>query len=89
MAKKTKTEPAQTEARVYVGQSLPGLPRMTVFRGDGYPPHVAELIKNNEAVKGLIVPVSQLSEAVRDVRTKGNILNTYARQIERNNVRRS
>ena len=87
MTKKTKTEPEQTEARVYVGQSLPGLPRMTVFRGDGYPPHVAELIKNNEAVKGLIVPVSQLSEAVRDVKTKGNILNTYARNLERMNRR--
>ena len=87
MTKKKQSEPAQTEARVYVGQSLPGLPRMTVFRGDGYPHHVAELIKNNEAVKGLIVPVSQLSEAVRDVKTKGNILNTYARQLERMNRR--
>ena len=87
MAKTQKKPTAQTEARVYVGQSLPGLPRMTVFRGDGYPPHVAELIKNNEAVKGLIVPVSQLSEAVRDVKTKGNILNTYARNLERMNRR--
>ena len=87
MTKKKQPEPAPTEARVYVGQSLPGLPRMTVFRGDGYPPHVAELIEKNEAVKGLIVPVSQLSEAVRDVKTKGNILNTYARSLERMNRR--
>ena len=87
MMKKTKIEPAPTEARVYVGQSLPGLPRMTVFRGDGYPPHVAELIKNNEAVKGLIVPVSQLAEAVRDVKTKGNLLHTYALKLERMNRR--
>ena len=46
-----------------------------------------KLIEKNEAVKGLIVPVSQLSEAVRDVKTKGNILNTYARQLERMNRR--
>ena len=87
MTKKKQPETAQTEARVYVGQSLPGLPRMTVFRGDGYPPHVAELIEKNEAVKGLIVPVSQLAEAVRDVKTKGNILHTYALKLERMNRR--
>ena len=87
MTKKMKTEPVQTEARVYVGQSLPGLPRMTVFRGDGYPPDVAELSEKNKAVKGLIVPVSQLSEAVRDVKTKGNILHTYALKLERMNRR--
>ena len=87
MTKKPKTEPAQTEARVYVGQSMPGLPRMTVSSGDGYPPHVAELIKSNEAVKGLIVPVSQLAEAVRDVKTKGNLLHTYALKLERMNRR--
>ena len=75
--------PKKSEARVYVGQSLPGLPHLTVFRGEGYSAQVSELIEKFPTVRGLIVPVSQLSEAVRAVKVKGHVLNTFARELER------
>lgn len=68
--------------RVYVGPTLPGgvLSYGTVFCGEGYPAHVAAVIEDRPAVRGLIVPVTQLAEATKAVKTKGHILNTYARQ---------
>lgn len=83
MARRKKT-PAVTPV-VYVGPTLPGgvLQHLTVFRGNGYPAHVAEMIDSKPALRGLIVPVSQLPEALKAVKTKGHILNTYARELMR------
>ena len=79
MARKKKVKAAP---RVYVGPTLPGgvISYGTVFCGEGYPAHVAELIESRPAVRALIVPVAQLAEAAKAVKTKGHILNTYARQ---------
>lgn len=73
----------KTEPRVYVGPTLPGLAHLTIFRGESFPAHVAEVIEKNPAVRGLIVPVSQLSEAVKAVSRKGHILNIYARELRK------
>ena len=83
MVRRKKT-PAVTPV-VYVGPTLPGgvLQHLTVFRGNGYPAHVAEMIESKPALRGLIVPVSQLPEALKAVKTKGHILNTYARELMR------
>lgn len=82
MARKKKIP---MEPRVYVGPTLRGgaLAHLTIFRGEGYPAHIAEIVNSRPEVRGLIVPVSQLSEAVKAVKIKGHILNTYARQITR------
>ena len=83
MARKKKA-PAVTPV-VYVGPTLPGgvLQHLTVFRGNGYPAHVAEIVENSQAVRGLIVPVSQLADALKAVQTKGHILNTFAHELMR------
>lgn len=75
MAKK-KTKPC-----VYIGPSLPGLTQNTVFAK--FPPHVAEMVKNNENLAGLMVPVDKLQEARRGVITPGNILHRYAQNLRK------
>lgn len=75
MAKK-KTSPC-----VYIGPSLRGLSQNTVFTSDKLPPHVADMVKANENIRGLIVPVERLQEARRNIHVKGNILHTYATNL--------
>lgn len=77
MAKKIK----KSETKVYIGKSLRGLPQYTVFAGGELPPHIAEMAAKNEAIKGLIVPISRLSEARKDVKIQGNLLNHYAKSL--------
>lgn len=71
----------KTETKVYVGKSIKGLPQYTVFAGGELPPYVAELAAKNEAVAGLIVPISRLQEARRDMQIQGSILNYYAKNL--------
>lgn len=73
---------SKTKARIYVGPSLPKgvLARFTAF-SDGVPPHVAELMEKSSALKGLLVPVARLSQARKDVETKGTLLNLYASKV--------
>lgn len=86
MAKKTKETEATAqetpvevakETTIYIGKSIPGLPQYTVFKGGVLPAYIAEMAAKDEAVKGLIVPVSELQEARKNTRIKGHILNTY------------
>lgn len=69
-----------SEPKIYIGRSLPGLPRYTVFKNGKLPEHVAKIAAENEAVSGLIVPVSGLQEARQNMTVKGHILNHYAKQ---------
>lgn len=69
------------EPKIYIGKSLPGLPQYTVFADGVLPPMVAELAAKKEAINGLIVPISALSEARKNIRIKGHILNYYASQL--------
>lgn len=75
-----KVVDAPKESTIYIGRSLPGLSRYTVFKGGQLPPHVAELADKNKSVAGLIVPVSGLQEARKNMQIKGHILNVYLTQ---------
>lgn len=77
MAKKVKKENTVREATVYIGKPLRGLPRYTVFVDGKLPPHVEVMAANDKAVAGLIVPVSELQDARKNVLVKGHILNYY------------
>lgn len=68
---------------VYIGPSLPGLTQNTVFVSDRYPPHVADLIKGNESIAGLIVPIDRLQESRQNVHVKGHILNKHLTDLIR------
>ena len=74
---KKEEKKAVNESTVYIGRSLPGLPKNTVFKGGQLPSYVAELADRDESVAGLIVPVSALQEARKNIQTKGHILNVY------------
>jgi hypothetical protein len=65
---------------VYIGRTIPGLPRYTIFANGEMPVHIAEIVSQNEAVKGLIVPLENLQQARKDVQTNGHILNFYMKQ---------
>ena len=62
---------------IYIGRSLPVLPQYTVFKGGQLPAYVEELAAKDESIAGLIVPVSELQEARKNMREKGHILNYY------------
>lgn len=75
--KETKAEPV-----IYVGSTLPNgiLFRYTVFCGN-FPPHIVELMDKSPALRGLMVPISKLQQAKKDVETQGHILNLYAKNV--------
>lgn len=88
MTKKTKTA-AETkavevkESTVYIAKSLLGLPQYTIFKGGVLPPHIEKMCEEKPAIRGLVVPVSQLQEARKNIRKKGHILNYYAQELEK------
>lgn len=85
MTKKTKAADQSVvtkEATAYIGRSILGLSQYTVFKGGVLPPHIVEMCEKLTAIRGLIVPVSQLQEARKNINKKGHILYFYARQLE-------
>ena len=84
MAKRITKKPAEPKpSTVYIGPSLPGLARYTIFKNGQWPGHVKTMIEGQEAIAQLIVPVDRLQEARHDVNTQGHILNFYAKQLAR------
>lgn len=83
MASKRKKAGAKAGPMVYVGPTLPNglLARFTVFSGGEFVPHVKELADKSPALRGLIVPVSQLNQARKDVTTQGHILHLHAKNV--------
>lgn len=59
---------------IYIGPTLPGLPRFTLFSDGRYPPFIEEMIKKEPAIAGLIVPVSELAESRADLEKTGTPL---------------
>ncbi len=76
-----KTQKKAHEPLIYIGRTFPGLTRYTVFTEGRLPPHVEQMIKQNERIRGLIVPVKGLQTARRDVKTNGHILNYLATHL--------
>lgn len=84
--KKPTTKKAQTtegKAVVYIGPTIGGgaLMRNAVFAGE-FPPHIVSMREKSEALRGLFVPVSELSTARKRIGVKGDILNAYVRQLK-------
>ena len=81
MAKKEK--PVVKTTTVYIGKSLPGLPRNMAFKGGVLPEYVRQMAEQNENIAGLIVPVDRLAEARKNINQKGHILNYYAEKLNK------
>ena len=62
---------------VYIGPSMPGLTCHMIFIDGVMPAHVSQMIAENRHIQGLIVPVSELQQARKDMLTKGHILNFH------------
>lgn len=77
---KSEKKQVVNEATIYIGRSKPGLSSFTIFKGGQLPPHVAKLADEDKSVAGLIVPVSGLQEARKNMQIKGHILNVYLTQ---------
>ena len=56
--------------------------RNAVFRAGEFPPHIVSMREKSEALRGLFVPVSELSTARKRIGVKGDILNAYVRQLK-------
>lgn len=79
MARKAKKKAPET--LVYIGRTIPGLSRHTVFQAGQMPAHVEQMVKENERIRGLIVPVKELQTARKNMQTKGHVLNFYATHL--------
>lgn len=80
MAKKAK-ESKEKMTTVYIGKSLPGLPQYKLFKGGVLPEHIRQMTEENENIIGLIVPITELQEARKNIKIKGHILNYYAEKL--------
>ena len=83
MVRKKTDKQKKPETTIYIGRSLPSglLPQYTVFKGGEIPKHLTELVKNNAAIRGLIVPVSELQSARREARKNGTLLNKFYKEV--------
>lgn len=80
---KAKTTSKTPESTIYIGRSFPGLQQYTVFKGGAMPAYIAEMVEKNKNIAGLIVPVSELQEARKNMQINGHILNSYAKKLRK------
>ena len=78
---KNQTKTTQKETTIYIGRSLSGLPQYTVFKHGRMPEHIAKMASEKEAIAALIVPVANVQQARKDMKTQGHLLNFYAKQM--------
>lgn len=64
-------------AVVYIGPSLKGLVKHSVFLSGDYTAPVKSLIEQYPNIEHLIVPIEGLQQARKDMLRKGHILNFY------------
>ncbi|MCI2105406.1 MAG: hypothetical protein LKK00_01615 [Intestinimonas sp.] len=76
MARRKKTEWAATV--VYCGPTVPGVAKQfTIYKG-GIPKPLAEAIRKNPAMGGLVIPLDQLPDAMRQLREgSGSVYRLY------------
>ena len=83
MTSKKKTAVQTTQPKViYIGPSIRGLNSYSVFKKGEYPLPVSELIKKFPNITGLMIPISELQEARKDLTKKGHILNYHLTQLK-------
>ena len=83
MTSKKKPVVEATQPKViYVGPSIKGLNSYSVFEKGKYLLPVSELIKQYPNITGLMVPISELQEARKNLTKKGHILNYHLTQLK-------
>lgn len=69
-----------SQAKIYIGRSIPGLTEGTIFSGE-FPPHILALTKEHPHVRSLIVSIDGLQQSRRKLNEKGSALNYHLRHI--------
>lgn len=83
MTSKKKTVVETTQLKViYIGPSIRGLNSYSVFEKEKFSFPVSELIKKYPNITGLMVPISELQEARKNLSKKGHILNYHLTQLK-------
>jgi hypothetical protein len=69
-----QSQAASVEARIYIGASFRGVATGTIYRGDKLPPAIEVAMKEVPALKELLVPISELLEAQKQLRNPESAL---------------
>jgi hypothetical protein len=84
MKKKTQSSESQSTkaSRIYVGPSVLGLKKHTIFRGD-FPPNVQALIDKKPDLIHLFVSPDEVATAMKDMATPGHKLHYFLKKIQK------
>ena len=78
-----KAAVSKTEETVaYIGPTIPKVATRGNIYGGGIPGNLTKKIEEIPAIKELLVPVTQLAKARKEVRTEGSYLNTIYAHVE-------
>lgn len=85
MKEKTKLDflKKKEENVTYIGPSFFQIVQSNTTFENGYPPRFQKLIEEHKFLSGLIVPVSKLGEAARQIKTEGSTLNLLYKEAQR------
>lgn len=67
---------------IYVGPSIRGVMTGTVFTGSDLPEHLMEVIKQQPVIRELIIPVSQLIEARKQLQNSNSAMSNYFMKVK-------
>lgn len=81
-AKKQKKAPTDSATAVYCGPTIPGVAKQFTFYRDGLPAELEDARRETPAMGGLIVPLEELPEAMRQLRQGAGPIFTLYRAVQ-------
>lgn len=72
----------EIQQTIYIGPSIRGVMTGTVFTGSDLPEHLVAAIEQQPVLKELIVPVSQLIEARKQLQDSNSAMSKYFRKVK-------
>ena len=82
MAKKNVLKAGENIRKIYIGPSLKGIARGTVFQ-NGLTPELKERIQKTPAIAELVVPVGRLRDANRELADSDSALSRFFQIVEK------
>jgi hypothetical protein len=84
MTAKKKAQPAEATTVVYCGPTIPGVAKQFTFYRDGIPEAMKAAREKTPAMDGLLVPLEELPEAMRQLREGSGPIYTLYRVVQGN-----
>lgn len=81
-----ESKSAEAESKIYIGASFKGVATGTVFKGGKLAPALEDAIKAVPAIKELVIPVSKLVDARKQLQNKDSALSRFY-EAAKNDVR--